>query len=308
MHAANRALLASCAASLAASVAAAQSPALGSPVSASGSFMGDSQLDRAALYTQSAFVAPKGRFGFNVQAIGSSATIEEGLEKFEVRQGGAAFSAFYGLTSAVTLGAGLPFRSVTTEFSGTIVDGESTDDGFDDIELFGRLRAFRSTSGATKLALGAGMSLPTGDEAFTNDDPTYNFSGAMSHRANLVSFHVAPDVRLVKDYDPSFDVNVAAVFAASPRLSLSVEGLSTFEGGPKGFDGERGRATDIGAGLRYSAAANLALDLGLRANVSNNLEGVDTRAGGLTFGFNWLFYAGANPVRRAHRPAEPETQ
>jgi hypothetical protein len=282
----NRALLVSAATLATATSLQAQSTALGSPVSASGSFAGEDSLDRAALYTQSAFVAPQGRFGFTVQALGSRTTIEDATGELKVRGTGAGFSTFYGVTQAITLGAGLPYASVTSEFAGL---GESSTDGLGDLELFGRMRAYRSMSGATKLALGAGLTLPTGEDAFTADDPTYQLGGAMTHRVNGISFHVAPDMRIQKDFDPSFDLNLAASFAATPKLALSVEGLSSFEGAPKTFEADRMRTIDLGAGFRYNAVQNLVLDLGLRTNVSNNVEEVNVSGAGMTFGFNWLF-------------------
>jgi hypothetical protein len=290
MHALSRVILASAAASVAASSAAlAQSPALGSPVSATGAFAGEDALDRAALFTQSAFVMPQGRFGFTVQGVGSSHTLEQDGTKLELRGAGAVFSANYGLTSAITLGAGLPYMSMTSKFSVAGIGAESSIDGLGDVELFGRLRAFRSASGSTRMALGAGVSLPTGDEALSSDDPTYQVGGSMSHRTNRITYHVAPAVRLVKDFDPSFDVNVAASYAATPKLALSVEGLSRFEGGASDAGAERTRMMDIGAGMRYRAVDNVLLDLGLRSNVSNNIKGVDSSAGNVVLGMSYIF-------------------
>ena len=291
MRSFNRALLVSAASLGAASVAQAQTMSLGSPVSASGSFASEDSLDRAALYTQSAFVAPQGRFGFTVQALGQSAKAEAGTEKVEVRTGGAAFSGFYGVTNAITLGAGLPYSSATAKISSGGLSAEDEVDGLGDIELFGRMRAYRSTTGATKLALGAGVTLPTADDAVAyTDAATYQVGAAMSHRVNRMTFHVAPDMQFVKDLDPSFNMNLAGSFAATPKLALSLEGLSRFQGAVQGSEADRDRSFDMGAGLRYNAVENLILDLGLRTNLSNGApEGIDTSAGGLSFGFNWLF-------------------
>lgn len=264
---------------------------LGSPVSASGAFASEDSLDRAALYTQSAFVAPQGRFGFTVQALGQSAKAEAGPDKIEMRSGGAAFSGFYGLTNSITLGAGLPYSSATAKISAGGLSAEDEVDGLGDVELFGRMRAYRSTTGATKLALGAGMTLPTADEAVAyTDAATYQLGGAMSHRVNRMTFHVAPDVQFIEDLDPSFNMNLAGSFAATPKLALSFEGLSRFQGAVRDSGDDRDRSFDLGAGLRYNAVENLILDLGLRTNVSNSApDGIDTSAGGLSFGFNWLF-------------------
>ena len=291
MRSFNRALLVSAATLGAASLAQAQSTSLGSPVSASGAFASEDSLDRAALYTQSAFVAPQGRFGFTVQAIGQNVTVEAGTDKLEARMGGAAFSGFYGLTNSITLGAGLPYASVTSELSSSGLSAQDKVDGLGDVELFGRMRAYRSTTGATKLALGAGVTLPTADEAVAyTDAATYQVGAAMSHRVSRMTFHVAPDVQFIQDLEPSFNMNVAGSFAATPKLALSFEGLSRFQGAMQDSGDDRDRAIDLGAGLRYNAVHNLVLDLGLRTNVSNSApEGIDARANGVTFGFNWLF-------------------
>lgn len=291
MRSFNRALLVSAASLGAASLAQAQTMSLGSPVSASGAFTSEDSLDRAALYTQSAFVAPQGRFGFTVQALGQSAKAEAGAETFEMRTGGAAFSGFYGLTNSITLGAGLPFSSQTAKLTSSGLSAEDEVNGMGDLELFGRMRAYRSTTGATKLALGGGVTLPTAKEevAYT-DAATYQLGAAMSHRVNQMTFHVAPDVQFIKDLDPSFNMNLAGSFAATPKLALSFEGLSRFQGAVQDSGDDRDRTFDLGAGLRYNAVENLILDLGLRTNVSNSApDGIDTSAGGLSFGFNWLF-------------------
>lgn len=286
----NRALLVSAASLGAASVAQAQTTSLGSPVSASGAFASEDSLDRAAVYTQSAFVAPQGRFGFTVQALGQSVKAEGDGNALEVTTGGAAFSGFYGVTNAITVGAGLPYSSQTAKLTSGALSAEDEVDGLGDIELFGRMRAYRSTTGATKLALGAGVTLPTADDAVAyTDAATYQVGAAMSHRVNRMTFHVAPDMQFVKDLDPSFNMNLAGSFAATPRLALSFEGLSRFQGAVQDSGEDRGRAFDLGAGVRYNAVENLILDLGLRSNVSNNAEGADVSAGGLSFGFNWMF-------------------
>ena len=275
MRSFNRALLVSAATLGAASLAQAQTNSLGSPVSASGAFASEDSLDRAALYTQSAFVAPQGRFGFTVQALGASATAEADGDKAEARMGGAAFSGFYGLNNSITIGAGLPYSSQSAEFTTGGLSVQDEVDGLGDLELFGRMRAYRSMSGATKLALGAGVTLPTADDAVAyTDAATYQLGAAMSHRVNRMTFHVAPDVQLIKDLDPSFNMNLAGSFAATPKLALSLEGLSRFQGAVQHSGEDRDRT----------------IDLGLRTNVSNSMpEGIDTRAGGVTFGFNWLF-------------------
>ena len=282
MHAFNRVLLASAASLVSAAAAQAQTQSLGSPVTATGSYAGEDSLDRAAVYTQSAFTAPKGHYGFTVQAGRASATSEFAGVKSELNATGAAFSAFYGITDGITVGAGLPYSSLSSP-------GSESVDGLGDMELFGRMRAFRSASGSTRMAVAAGVTLPTGDDLFTADDPTYEVGAQMTHRMDRISLHVAPALRMVKDVDMSYDLNIAATYAASPKLALSLEGLNSFEGGTSGFDADRTRLTDIGAGVRYTGIENMVLDLGLRKHVNNSIEGADISATGVNFGFSWLF-------------------
>ena len=275
MHAINRALLVTAAVSLATSAAHAQVSTL------SGAYIGEDKLDRAPIFTQSAFLAPQGHYGVVVQGGRESmSTAVTGDTKFITT--GAIFGAFYGITDKITLAADLPYVSAG-------VDGADSESGMSDIGVSARMRAFRSTTGATRVSVGAAATLPTGQEGFSNDDPTYNVGAAMSHRMNRVTFHVAPAIRLVKDFDMSYDLDIAASYAATSKLGISLEAMNGFNGMPSGVDGDRTRLTDIGAGVRYNAAENLMVDLGLRSNVSTNVEGLDLSRNMVSVGFGWMF-------------------
>jgi hypothetical protein len=284
-----RALAVLAAALGAAAPARAQTLALGSPVSASGSYAGRDSLDGAALYTQTALTAPRGRVGVTVQAVGERVRLADGDAALEARGAGAALAAFYGATDALTVGAGVPYTSLTSEFAAGPLGSESTVDGLGDAELFARVAAFRSASGATRLAVDGALTLPTGDDALTADASTYQLGAALTHRVRRVSLHLAPAARFARDVDPSFDVNVAAALAAAPRVTVAVEALTALEGGPSGDGGARTRLVDLAGGVRYRALANLALDAGVRTNVSNDVDGVELTRGGLSFGASWLF-------------------
>jgi hypothetical protein len=273
----------------AAASAQAQTLALGSPVSAAGSFVGRDSLDGAGLYTQTALTAAGGRAGVTVQAVGARIRVADGGHALEARGAGVAVSAFYGVTDAVTVGAGVPYSSVTTEISAGPLGAESTEDGLGDAELFARVAAFRSASGTTRLALGGGLTLATGDEALTADAGTYHLGAALTHRVRRLSLHLAPAARFIPDADASYDVNVAAAVAATPRVTVAVEALTAFDGASSGSGGGHTRLADLAGGLRYRALGNLALDLGLRTNVSNDVDGVELTRGGLSFGASWLF-------------------
>jgi hypothetical protein len=157
-----------------------------------------------------------------------------------------------------------------------------------DAGVFGRYQAFRSQTGMTKFALGVEATLPTGDDFFGSEDPSYAFSGALSHRAGSWNLHIVPAVEMIKDFDPSMHFNVAAVRAMSPRLALSGEVLTEFGGAIADSDAEGAQDIDLASGIRYRLSATSAMDFGLRYNVASNVDPRPTTLGAY-FGFNWAF-------------------
>lgn len=241
--------------------------------------------DRAALFTQSAYVAPRGSYGFGIQAAGRRASLEEGGVDASLTASAMVLSGFYGITERVSLGAYLPYARMSMEI-GNVDDSET---GMADAGVFTRFQAYRSQDGVTKFALGAAMTLPTGDDLFTNDDPTYALSGALSHRAGSWNMHVVPAVSIVKDYDAGINLNVAAVRGISPRLAWSAELLSQFGGAFADDPNSEGdQDIDLASGIRYRTTAHSALDLGLSYNVSSNVDPRPTTVGAY-LGFNWAF-------------------
>ena len=236
--------------------------------------------NRAALFTQSAYVAPQGSFGIGFQAAGRRASMDGDSETISAM----VLSGFYGLTSNLSVGAYVPYLRYSLDIGGT----EGSETGMADAGVFGRYQAYRSESGMTKFALGVEATLPTGDDLFTNDDPAYSFSGALSHRAGSWNLHVVPAVSMVKDFDPSIGFNVAAVRAMSPRMALSGEILTEFGGAIADSDAEGAKDIDIASGIRYRMTSNSAMDFGLSYNLSSNIDPRPTTLGAY-LGFNWAF-------------------
>ena len=241
--------------------------------------------DRAGLFTKSAFVAPQGSFGFGAQAASIRASSDEGGVEASATASAFVVSGYYGLTSNISVGAFVPYARLSIESPGI----EGSESGMADLGVFGRMQAYRSASGMTKFALGAEVTLPTGDDIFTSDDPTYAVSGAVSHRSGDWNLHVVPAVSFVKDLEPGINFNVAAVRAMSPRMSLSGEVLSQFGGALSNVDGAEGdKDIDLAAGVRYRTTGHSAVDFGLRYNVASQLEPRPTMIGAY-LGFNWAF-------------------
>lgn len=240
--------------------------------------------DRAALFTSSALVAPKGKFGISLQAAGMRASADEGGVDISATQTAMAVSGFYGVTNRLSIGAFVPYTRVSLE-----VDGESgSESGMADAGLFGRFQAYKSQSGMTKMSLGALVTLPTGDDLFTNDETTFGINGALSHTAGLWNMHVAPQVNIVDGFDPGYDINVAAVRSMSERLAWSAEVLSSFGGAVSDVDGAEGaQDIDLATGFRYRLV-NSALDFGLRYNVNSNIDPKPTMFG-MYVGWNYAF-------------------
>ena len=240
--------------------------------------------DRAALFTSSAFVAPRGSFGVGVQLAGQRMSMDEGGVDASLTASATVVSGYYGLTDRISVGAYLPYARLSFELDG---DSES-ETGMADAGIFGRFQAYRSESGSTKFALGAELTLPTGDDVFTSDDPTYSVSGALSHRAGGWNLHFVPAIQMISDYDPGINFNVAAVRALSPRLSWSGEVLTQFGGAPSDTDIEGDQEIDLASGVRYRMTGHSAVDFGLSYNVASQLDPRPTTLGAY-LGFNWAF-------------------
>lgn len=240
--------------------------------------------DRAALFTSSAFVAPRGSFGVGVQLAGQRMSSDEDGIDASLTASATVVSGYYGLTDRISLGAYVPYARLSFELDG---DSES-ETGMADAGIFGRFQAYRSESGTTKFALGLEATLPTGDDLFTNDDPTYTVSGALSHRAGGWNLHFVPGIAMISDFDPGINFNVAAVRAFSPRLSWSGEVLTQFGGAPSDTDIEGDQEIDLASGLRYRMTGHSAVDFGLSYNVASQLDPRPTTLGAY-LGFNWAF-------------------
>ena len=253
---------------------------------------GESSTERAPLFTSSAFSAKKSQYGFAIQAVASSSKIEEGDASLTTGVSAAVVSGFYGVTDKLTLGAFVPHNRMSMEAEGTGADFESDASGMGDAGVFGRFSAYRS--GATRIALLGGVTLPTAGGDFENEDgkASYGVGAALSHQLGRWSMHVSPEVAIVDQLDPIIDMNVAGVFAASPKLNVSVEALSRFGGAMSDVDGAEGaRDIDLGAGVRYRFGSRLALDGGFRYNVSTKVADDELKPTtvGVLLGLNWQF-------------------
>src|SRR5215217_9540752 len=105
------------------------------------------QDSRAAIFTQSAFVAPKGAVGFGLQAIGARSSADEGGVDVTATGSQMAVSGYYGVTDRLSLGAYVPYTRLSLD-----VDGESaSESGLGDAGVFARFAAFQD--GTTRFSL-----------------------------------------------------------------------------------------------------------------------------------------------------------
>ena len=238
--------------------------------------------ERAAIFTQSALVAPKGQFGLGLQGVSQRISSDEDGVDASLTVSAMVLSGFYGVTERLSLGAYVPYARLSVDEDG---DGVHTS-GMADAGVFARFAAFQN--GATRFALGADATLPTGDDNFTNDDPMYGVNAAMSHSAGRWNMHVSPSLQFQKGYDAGINFNVAAVRSLSEKLAFSVEGLTQF-GGAESVDGAEGaQEIDLASGLRYRFAGRSVLDFGLRYNVASQMDPKPTMVGAYV-GMNWAF-------------------
>lgn len=266
-----------------AAVAAFASTASAQSIAANGvSASAENASDRAPIWTGAAMVAPAKKLGFGLQAYTDRASADEGGVEASASRSAMQASLYYGVSSRLTVGGYLPFNQLSAESSGGPVEFDDSESGIGDAGLFGRFAAFKSASGATHFALGAEVTLPTGDEEklLGNGDPTYRLDAPLSHRAGRWNLHFVPGVQKVTDLDPYWNLNVAGVYSMTERLGWSVEALSQFGGAISDAEGAEGdRDIDVGSGLRYRLQGKSAIDFGFRYNVSTKLDPAPTRFG-----------------------------
>ena len=256
---------------------------------------GESATERAPLFTSSAFSAKKSTFGFALQGVAVSSKVEEGEASATTGVSQTVVSGFYGVTDKLTLGAFVPHMRMSTEIEGTgVIDGETEASGMSDAGVFGRFGAYKSQSGHTRLAINGNVTLPTASGDFENEEgkASYGLGAAVSHQLGRWSMHASPEVQFVDGLEPVIDLNVAGVFAASPKLNVSLEALTRSGGAMSDVDDAEGmRDIDLGAGLRYRFGSRLAVDGGFRYNVSTKVaEGeLEPKTAGLLLGLNWQF-------------------
>ena len=276
-----------------ASTASAQLPTNTTNVSANGvSVAGENAQNRAPIFTAAAFTAGAKKAGFGVQAFTDRLSIEEDDAELSVARSVMQVGGYYGLTSRLTVGAYVPFAQLSGKLEGAGADDfDASESGLGDVGVFGRMGLYQSQSGATRFALGAEVTMPTGDEekGLSLVDPTYRIDGALSHRAGKWNLHIVPGVRMISDLDPIINFNVAGVYALSERMGWSVEALSNFGGAMSDVDEAEGnRDIDVASGIRYRLAGSSALDLGVRYNVATKLEPKPTALGAYV-GWNLAF-------------------
>ena len=255
---------------------------------------GETATDRAPIFTSSAATVARHRYGFDVQGVTARTSMEQDGVKLTGAGSAAVASAYYGVTSRVTLGAYLPYTTLSAklEGAGAGFDFDESESGLGNAGVFGRMGLFQSKSGTTRIALNAGVELATGDSMVSNTDGSQNVGAAISHRRGRMTFHVAPSMGFQKDYDATTNLDVAGVFAASPKLGVSVEALSAFGGAVSNDATDKGQKDiDLGAGLRYRFMDRLSMDGGFRYNVSTRTEdGAPTpKTMGAVFGLHWMF-------------------
>jgi hypothetical protein len=238
---------------------------------------------RSAIFTQSAYTAPKGAFGLGLQAVATRASSDEGGIDASAMRSDVVVSAYYGVTDRISVGAFVPY----TRYSLEIGDASDSETALSDAGLFARVAAFGN--GPTRVAFGADVTLPTGDDLFTRDDPSYGVSAAMSHTAGKWNLHASPRVAFVQDFDMGINLNVAAVRSLNDRWSWSGEVLSQFGGAPSDVDGAEGnQEIDLASGVRYRFAGRTTMDVGMRYNLASQLDPKPTTLGAY-LGFNWAF-------------------
>lgn len=249
----------------------------------------ENAANRAPIFTGAAMVAPAKKMGFGVQALAARESMDDAYT-FSGTQ--TQLSGFYGVTNRITVGAYVPFINASSEITTPAGTVDGSESGMGDAGVFGRIAAWQSQNGATRLGFGAELTFATGDSVFTNDEMAYQIDAAVSHRVGRWNLHAVPGVATANGQDMIMNLNLAGVFAVSERMGVSAELLNQFGGAQSDVDGAEGmQDIDLGTGLRYRFAGRTSMDFGLRYNIAQNIaDGAEKPSRvGAVFGLNMTF-------------------
>ena len=259
----------------------------------------ETDADRAPHLFASAGVAPRRQLGVSVH--GAASRIEYDVTLDETGTRGLATSsgyrtsasAYYGLTSRVTIGAFISgVQGVRTspehEFiidphAGNIPTRQGTRTPIGGAELGVNVRGnfWRSTSGASAFSAMVGMADADDTDLLTT------LALAARHRVGRVTLHVAPMLRLedgvvqggANGVNAVGRVGAAASVAATRRLGFSLEWLR---------EGIENGATDAALGARLRLG-RLAVDAGVRTLIRHETGERDVSRHGAMLATHFLF-------------------
>lgn len=229
-------------------------------------------LESAPIFSPSALVLPRGGVSVGGNALWV-AYDEDAFEGADVSGAQLSGGVAFGLTDRITVGAAIPWASVTAEAGGEKADAS----GLLDLSVFGRARLWTSPGGRTDLAALASVTVPTASGDFdvegVDRGSDVTLGGAATHRLERGSLHGSVSYTIAGDVDVEGIGSVsgndvvgltgAVVYPAAEAVSITGEvGVAVPDEGDT--------AASLAGGVRWLATPGVFVDAGALVPLSES--------------------------------------
>lgn len=257
------AITAATATAVAAAPASAQ---VGAIAAAPGGAIGGTEMTvRGPVVTESALMLPQGMWTGSATVGVTGGSGFSGVA-FDYTYSQLLLGAFYGVSDNLLIGATIfPYAGFEVEALG--LSEEQTGRG--DATVYAKYRVLGSADGRTSVAIAGALGLPLGDDVFGAEGLVLGLAGTVTHNLPATSLHASAGVRMPTDeFDGETTLvwSAAAVYAASPKLSLAVELL----GSRMSTDLDTFSSVELVPAARYAVGRNVFLTGAVQFNVSSS--------------------------------------
>jgi hypothetical protein len=238
---------------------------IGAIAAAPGGAMGGTELTtRGPVVTESALTLPRGAWTGSATVGVTGGSGFSGVD-YDFTYSQMLLGVFFGLSDDFTIGATVfPYTGFEIEALG--LTDEQT--GHGDATLYAKYRLLGSNDTRTSVAVAGALGLPLGDELFGAEGTVLGVVGIVSHNLDRLALHASAGARIPTDeYDgeTALIFTGAAVYPASPKLSLSLELI----GSRMSTEFATFRSVELAPAARFAVARNIFLTGALQFNVSS---------------------------------------
>jgi hypothetical protein len=221
----------------------------------------------APLLMEHAFLLPQGQVALTalsgatvgsvaVPTLGGVVTVDFTYQQLLV-------GVYYALTDRFNIGvAAAPYLAFSLEAQGTTVE----EHGRGDVLIGGKYSLWEAPDGATRVASYGSVLLPLGQTGWGREGTLLGLGLTAGRRLERVTLHAAVGVDVPTDQDDgdtAINLAGAGVYAASPRVALSMELFGVAAGGES--------QVTVAPGVRLQLGSSVALSLAAMFNAHTSL-------------------------------------